>query len=155
MFDELTTEPENTPTPAKRQTGLTVICILTFIFSGLSLLSYLFYSLYYNFLPELIQSSPFTKYISGVEGMEAAIKTLTETNIWFFILNTLLYSASLTGAIMMFKLKKIGFHFYTVAQILLLIIPMIYMAGYKTDIASTMISGMFIFLYYTNLRFMK
>jgi hypothetical protein len=155
MIDNLPNEQEPTPTPVKRPPGLTFICILTFVFSGLSFISSLFYSVYYNFLPGFIKSSPFSKTISGIEGMTEAIKTLTEANIWFFIFNTLLYGISLAGGILMFRLRRVGFHLYTVSQILLLITPLVYLAGYKTDIASTAITAIFIFLYYTNLRIMK
>jgi hypothetical protein len=87
--------------------------------------------------------------------MTEAIKIMTSASIWFFILNTIFYGVSLGGAILMFSLRKVGFHFYTVAQILLLITPMIYMADYKTNFAYTVITAIFIFLYYTNLRLMK
>lgn len=155
MSDTLSNELPPAPTPFKRPSGLTFICILTFIFSGLSFISSLFYCVYYNYLPDLINNSPFTKSIQGIQGMSEALKTLTSASIWFFILNTILYGISLGGAILMFRLKKIGFHFYTVAQILLLIIPLIYLAGYKTDIANTFITGIFILIYATNLRIMK
>ena len=155
MSDYLPDDLTPAPQPIKRPTGLTVICILTFIFSGLSLISSLFYSVYYHYLPGLINNSPFTKSIEGIEGMADALKVLTQANIWFFIFNTILYAVSLGGAIMMFRLKKVGFHFYTVAQILLLITPLIYLTGYKTDIANTFISGIFILIYATNLRIMK
>ncbi len=72
MSDNLPNELTPAPTPFKRPSGLTFICILTFIFSGLSFISSLFYSIYYNFLPGLINSSPFTKSIQGIEGMPEA-----------------------------------------------------------------------------------
>jgi hypothetical protein len=155
MSDNLENEQPLLPTPAKRPSGLTVICILTFVFSGLMFVSSLFYSVYYYYIPGFIENSPFSKAFSGIEGMTEAIKILTQANIWYFIFTTLLYGVGLAGAILMFRLRKIGFHFYTVAQILLLITPMIYLAGYKTDFASTVITAIFIFLYYTNLRIMK
>jgi len=155
MSDNLPNELNPAPTPFKRPSGLTFICILTFIFSGLSFITYLFFSLNYHYLPELISSSPYTKLFQGTEGMAEALKTLTQADIWFFILNTIFYGISLGGAIMMFRLKKTGFHFYTVAQIFLLITPLYYLAGYKTDIANTFITGIFILIYATNLRIMK
>ena len=155
MSDYFPNEEEPRPTPVKRTPGLTFICILTFVFSGLMFVSSLFYSFYYYYIPGFIENSPFSKAFSGIEGMTEAIKIMTSASIWYFILNTILYGVSLTGAILMFSLRKVGFHFYTVAQILLLITPMIYLAGYKTDFASTVITAIFIFLYYTNLRLMK
>ena len=155
MFDNLPTEQESTPAPVKRPPSLTLICILTFIFSGLLFISWLFCSVYYYYLPDLITSSLFKSATAGIEGMAESMKTLTETNIWYFIFNTILFGMSLAGAILMFRLKKNGFHLYTVAQILLLILPFIYLAGYKTDFASTAITASFIFLYFTYLRIMK
>ena len=155
MSDYFPNEEEPRPTPVKRSPGLTFICILTFVFSGLMFVSFLFNSIYYYYIPGIIANSPFSKTFSGNEGMTEAIKIMTSASIWFFILNTIFYGVSLGGAILMFSLRKVGFHFYTVAQILLLITPMIYMADYKTNFAYTVITAIFIFLYYTNLRLMK
>jgi hypothetical protein len=155
MSDYSPNEEEPGSTPAKRTSGLTYICILTFVFSGLMFVSFLFNSIYYYYLQGFIDNSPVLKAFSGFEGVTEEIKIMTSASIWFFILNTIFYGVSLIGAILMFQLRKVGFHFYTVAQILLLITPMIYLAGYKTDFASTVITAIFIFLYYTNLRIMK
>ncbi|MDP4291221.1 MAG: hypothetical protein Q8908_09080 [Bacteroidota bacterium] len=155
MFDNMPNGQTPDPSPVKRTATLTVVCILTFIFSGLSFISSLFYALYYNYLPQLIKSSPFTSAISGIEGMSDALKVMTQASIWFFIFNTLLYAMSLTGAILMFRLRKIGFHFYTMAQILLLILPLIYLQGYRTDFSNTAITAIFIFIYASNLRIMR
>jgi len=115
----------------------------------------LFWSVYYYYIPGFIENSPFSKGFSSTEGMTDFIKILTQSSIWYFIFNTILCGVSLVGAYLMFRLRKIGFHFYTVAHIFLLITPMIYLAGYKADFASTVITAIFIFLYYTNLRIMK
>ena len=155
MSDYFPNEQDPKTTPLKRTPSLTFICILTFVFSGLMFLSSLFYSVYYYYIPGVIKSPPFKQLISGVEGMDETIKILINSSIWFFIFSTILYGGGLVGAILMFRLKKVGFHFYTVAQILLLITPLIYQAGYKTDFAATVITAIFIFLYYTNLRIMK
>ena len=148
MIDELPNELEPVPSPVKRTNGLTVVCILTFIFSGLSSISFLFCSLYYSYLPEIIKKSPFSKDLPGLESLIAA-------NIWFYIFNTILYGISLAGAIVMFNMKKVGFHIYTVAQIILLIIPLIYLQGFKTDVTNIAITTIFILIYASNLRLMK
>lgn len=148
MNDDLSNEQEPASSPVIRPRGLTVICILTFIFSGLSCISFLFCSLYYDFLPELIKKSPFSKDVPGIEA-------LTNASIWFYILNSILFGISLTGAIIMYRLRKVGFHLYTVAQIMLLIIPMIYMQGFKTDFSNITITTVFILIYATHLRIMK
>ena len=155
MSDYFPNEQEPKPTPVKRTPSLTFICILTFVFSGLMFFSSLICSLYYYYIPGLLENSQYTKALSGFEGWTETVKLMTQTNIWFFIFNTILYGVGLVGAYLMYRLLKIGFHFYTVAQILLLIIPMIYLTGFKTDFATTIITAIFIFLYYTNLKLMK
>lgn len=148
MFDELPEEKDSAPTTVKRPGGLTVICILTFIFSVLSTISFLFCSLYYTYLPELIKNSPYSKDIPGIDA-------LTHASIWFYILNAILFGVSLAGAILMYRLRKVGFHLYTVAQILLLILPLYYMPGFKSDFSNITITTVFILIYATNLRIMK
>lgn len=148
MIDDLPNEQDQAPSPVKRSGGLTVICILTFIFSGLSSISFLFCSLYYANLPELIKNSPFSKDVPGIDA-------LTHAGIWFYILNSILYGISLAGAIVMFRLRKVGFHLYTVSQILLLILPMVYMPGFKSDFSNITLTTVFILIYASNLRIMK
>ena len=148
MIDELPDELDPAPSPVKRPGGLTVICIFTFIFSGLSSISFLFCSLYYTYLPELIKNSPFSKDVPGIDA-------LTHASIWFYILNAILYGISLSGAIVMFRLRKVGFHLYTVSQILLLIIPLVYMPGFKSDFSNITITTVFILIYASHLRIMK
>ena len=155
MSDYFPSEHEPKPILVKRTPSLTFLCILTFVFSGLMFLSSLICSLYYYYIPGLLENSQYTKAFSSIEGWTDTIKLMTQTNIWYFIFNTILYGVGLFGAILMFRLHKIGFHFYTVAQILLLIIPMIYLEGVKTNFATTVITAIFIFLYYTNLKLMK
>lgn len=148
MLDQFPVEEDPKPTPVVRPKGLLFICILTFIFSGLSLISFFFCSVFYSYLPEIIKNSPFTKDIPGVEG-------LAEASIWFYILSTLLYGVSLAGAILMLLLKKVGFHFYAVSQLLLLIIPMIFMQGYKSDFSGFALTAIFILLYASYMRMIK
>ena len=162
MNDDLSNEQEPLSTAVVRPLGLTVICILTFIFSGLSCVSYLFYTLNYNYLSEynnqyleLIKNSPYLKTLLDIEVLTKTLDLLSETSVWFYILTTLLYTASLVGAIVMFKLRKVGFHLYTVAQILLLIIPLIYITGFKTDFSNVAITIVFILIYAKHLRIMK
>ena len=155
MSDNLENEQPLLPTPVKRPSGLTFICILTFVFSGLMFISSSFDSIYYNYLPEFIKSSSVSTLISGIEGLAETMKAMMEVNIWYYIFNAILFGISLAGAFLMFRLKKVGFHLYTVSQILLLIVPLIYLPGFKTDIANTVITAIFIFLYYTNLRIMN
>jgi hypothetical protein len=148
MLDQLPNEEDPKPMPVIRPKGLLFICILTFIFSGLSFFSFFFCSLFYSHLPEIIKASPFTKEVPGIEG-------LADASIWFYILNTLFYGVSLAGAILMLLIRKVGFHLYAVSQLLLLIIPMIFIQGYKGDFSGFALTGIFILIYYSYMRQIK
>ena len=148
MFDQLPNEEDPKEMPVTRPNGLLFICILTFIFSGLMFISCTFCSAFYSYIPGIIKTSPFTKDLPGIDGFIAA-------SIWFYILSALFYGASLAGAILMLLLKKVGFHFYAVSQLLLLIIPMIFIEGYKGDFSGFALTGIFILIYASYMRIMK
>ena len=130
----------------KRPELLSVICILTFIGSGLAAFSNLIISLNYDSLIEIVQSEELT--FPGVD-------LILSLKVEFFVICFIFYSVSLFGAIQMWKLKKIGFHIYTVAQIVLLIIPSIYSPSLEFPFLGLLITVLFIVLYAKNLKYMS
>ena len=74
------------------------------------------------------------------------------------VVSLVLSVISLLGAILMFQLRRIGFYFYTAAQILaLFVLP--YFAGFSMYVLivmffSGLISLLFIILYAVNLKYM-
>jgi hypothetical protein len=127
----------------ERPVLITVLLILTFIGSGMSAVSFLFVSLSYDEVMRIIEDvySDFP----GVELLLSAKKS-------YFTIGFFLYSISLMGAILMWKLKKAGFHFYTAAQIFLIILPLVTIPGYRFSLFPVMVTGAFILAYSTNLR---
>ncbi len=129
----------------KRPELLTVICILTFIGSGLAAFSNLIISLNYDSLIEIVQNEELTLPV---------VDFFLMLKVEFFIISFIFYSASLFGSIQMWKLKKIGFHIYTVAQIVLLIIPSIFFPSLEFPFLGLLITVLFIVLYAKNLKYM-
>jgi FtsH-binding integral membrane protein len=72
----------------------------------------------------------------------------------YLVIVLVLALASLYGAIMMWKLKKMGFYLYSGANVIALFIPMI-MASGKFPIFGLIITALFIFLYGLNLKHLK
>lgn len=126
---------------------LTILCILSFIGSGMGAVSNLFYAVNYSTVQDM-KDHPL---IVDFPGMDI-IMSLPEN---YFVLSFILYSVSLFGAILMWRLKKIGFHFYTMAQIFLLFLPTLYPQFPDFPILSLIITILFIVLYASNLRYMK
>ncbi len=129
----------------KRPELLTLLCILTFIYSGLQMLSNLFMLLNKNFIVDNIDESNFK-----VEDFQPILDMPPQ----FFLLNTILFTIVLSGAILMWNLKKIGFHLYSLSQIALLFVISIFNPFNSTPFAEILMTAMFILLYYRHLKFM-
>ena len=124
-------EEKDVQTTNQRPTFLTVLCILTFIATGLGLL----FGIIGLVAAGAIES--FAKYLPvGVDG-----------GLFKAIITLVLVAASLYGAIQMWKLKKLGFYIYAAANVILLIMSF--------GIFSLIITAAFIVMYYLNLKVME
>jgi len=132
---------------------LTVLCILTFIGSGLSSFANLLLFFLFDPIKEVLESDQFSQ-MMGTTELET-FKMMMNIPSVFFLFQGILYFISLLGAMMMWKLNKTGFHFYAVSQILLLIIFEFYVSGAPFPVIPLLITIIFILLYYRNLQFMK
>lgn len=141
---------------------LKFLCILTFLGSGVQAFIYSIFGLFYNFLKsvsyEKLQKSDselFRDMNIDPEVAMAYTQQLFTTGRQFMLLNALTFTCSFYGAILMWKLRKAGFHLYTIAQIIALILPLIYIHGFRTPFGSILITVVFIFAYSSFLKHMK
>lgn len=133
----------------KRPAFLTVLCILTFIGAGFSILSELFVL----FLP--------SSFMEGMQGQFADMlgEGKAEEMVASFALQKtlapyelLLSILSLAGAILMFRTKRMGFYLYTLAQVVLVVLPGL--MGVSV-VGTAFWAILFIVLYAVNLKSMK
>lgn len=156
----------------QRPAFLMVLCILTFVSCGWSVLSNLF-SLFtvsimnsaynieqYSSMMGTMEDQGVSSFLSGflsssIELLQVTVKYAKEIAIMQLVLSVI----SLVGAIMMFHLKRPGFYLYAAAQIImLLVIP--YLAGFTISVVtalffSTFFTVLFIVLYAVNLKYMN
>jgi hypothetical protein len=137
--------PESKP---QRPTLLTVLCILTFIGSGMNLFSSLVIAGFYDIFVEIAQEFAEKFKLPGID-------MLLEAKPLFFLVSGIFYAGALVGAVLMMRLKKAGFHVYTIFQILLIIAPMYFMHQSSPGFPEMLFSGLFIILYSMNLKFMS
>ena len=137
--------PETKP---QRPTLLTVLCILTFIGSGMNLFSSLVIAGFYDVFVEVAQTFAEKFKLPGID-------LLLEARPLFFLVSGICYAGSLVGAVFMMRLKKAGFHIYAIFQILLIIAPMYFMHLSSPGLPELFFSGLFILLYSMNLKFMS
>lgn len=153
--------------PKQRPGLLTALCILTFIGSGFGVLNNIFgmiMSPVKNFLgPEFFENilnNVHDEYArqfveQAIEMGQKAIENIFEISL----LNCLLYAASITGASLMFQLKKNGFYIYSAAQVLLLFVAPAFI-GFNLFVNIGILFGsvftiLFIALYAINLKKMN
>ncbi len=130
---------------------LTILCILTFIGSGISILVNGFLFLIYDQIRDVFEQQD--SYL--LFGSEIDLSFLANISSWFFLWMGLAQLISFSGALQMFQLKKRGFHLYAIAQITLLIIPKLFIPSLPFPFLEMMISAVFILLYYKNRQFMS
>lgn len=137
-----------TATP-KRPTFLTVLCILTFISAGTGMISSLLTPPFSDVLVEMVRIYP---------GLDESIKAdaikIYQAGWNYHLTTFILSSCSLIGGIMMWNLKKNGFHFYALSNLGLLFIPML-LLEMPTSWGSILLTSGFIGMYAVHLKEMK
>lgn len=163
-FEEKTTQ---------RPTLLIVLCILTFVGSGWSILSGLFslftaglmdsggvYMNQYSSMVGEMENQGMSSFLTGF--MESSMDVLQVKALHakeIASLQLVLGLISLIGAILMFQLRRVGFFLYAAAQVVeLFILP--YFAGFALVVLagmffSSIFTILFIVLYALNLKYMN
>lgn len=151
---------------------LIVLCVLTFIGSGWGVMSNLFSMLMagamspdiqfdqYTEMAGQLENQGFSSFLSGfinssVEYLMAESVHAREITLVSFVLEFI----SLTGAILMFQLRRLGFYLYAAAQVLLLFVAPYFVGFQLVSLIVLFFSGilslLFIVLYGLNLKYMK
>lgn len=137
--------------PKKRPQILGVICILTFIWSGYGILYNLMYAIFYNTFKEIFTTMEFP---APYKELKPALLQVLSAGRWFFVAGFLLSFFSIFGAVKMWNLQKKGFHLYTISQILLLMLPLIFIKTGGLQSVDFLITAMFVAMYATHLKIM-
>lgn len=133
-------------TEAKRSDVLTILCILSYVGSGLAAFSNLVLLITFDELGPVLDEMDFG--FEGVEQIMAGGKS-------FFLSGFILYVVSLAGISAMWRLRRIGFHLYAAAQLFILLLPVVSIDGFPFSIPGMLLTGAFILGYFTQLKFMK
>ncbi len=127
----------------KRTTLLTVLAVLSFIGGGMSIFSNAFLYFYNDEVKQLVESGA----LQSFSDMNLNLDLLLSISKDFFLLQALTNILSVFGVYLMWNLNKAGFHFYTIAQIILLIIPKLYLPGLPFPWFELSLSLLFVYLY--------
>ncbi len=142
-------ENENTAEQVKRPKFLSVLCILTFIFTGLGSLSCIITPLTSEMVKEFMINAPNYDEVQMADSLK-----VIEAGWGYYMLTLALTIGSMVGAILMWKLKKNGFHFYAFSNLAILFVPTLVL-GIAISWVSIILSIAFIGMYAIHLKFMQ
>lgn len=141
------TEQSSTP---QRPVFLTVLCILSFIASGLAILGYIT-AIGLAGLATAVSS----KAASTAAQYGGTYSAPSTAIIWaYIIVGSIATVVGLIGVIKMWKLKKAGFMLYVAATVIALIMSIVY-TGVSANLIGIVISAAFIVMYGLNLKSMS
>ena len=139
---------ENSPVEGeeKRPAGLTALCILTFIGSGIIALAYFFSFALYDMMPGQMLMLAETVGDPLAEVYENAANVFAAIPRTSFLLIMIPYLLSITGAGIMLNMRKLGFHLYVVGQVLVVGLPVLLLKS-NFSIGGLFLALLFVALY--------
>jgi hypothetical protein len=121
---------------------LSALCILTFIGSSIGFLGYFVAALFFEKTSELI-----IKYSSW--------HSVDAISPIFFTVLMAMFALSLVGAIRIWKFHRDGIILYIISQLIILLLPVIWIDGQILSATNTIITVVFIIGYGLNWKFLK
>jgi len=147
-------EQETINENAVRPEGLTVLCVLSYIGSGLSLFSNFLIFIIYSSFVEFFSEADLSEFSSSFDS-DMLLTFIESSGRMYFLISAGLYLLSLSGVYLMWHLRKNGIHFYAIAQIALLLLPLIFISSNLSILPGLILTGAFILMYSRYLKLMK
>lgn len=123
--------------------SLHILLVLSFINTGFYLLGELLSGLCLPWMQEYYASNPSML----PEEYSQLVQRSLQIPQWYYLLSALLDAASVVGLVLMWRLRKNGFHCYTLAKLLLMILPLLFLDRSYIGIGNIML-GVLVIAYY-------
>ena len=127
---------------------LHILLVLSMIWAGLSCFSYIMMGImmptlqsYYSAHPDVLPEEFYTM-----------MEQMFEIPQTYYVVCGLLFALELIGAVLMWNLRRSGFHCYALARLLLLLLPLLFIGRGAVALGNVMFAILFIFVYYLLLR---
>ena len=125
-----------------------IVLVLSIIGSGMSLLSYLLMGCLMPVMKSMFQTGA----MLYPDEATVMLEQIFETPRSYYLSCALLYAMSLGGVLLMWKYRKSGFHLYTLAQLLVLLVTILFLGRERLMLGDVMLTLLFIIYYYLSLR---
>ena len=148
--------------PIKRPVGMTILLVLSLVNACLQIFSNLGMYITTPIMSQMMANgeleeamAPFLSFMK-MDGDELKafweiLETRLTINHVYYLFTALFFVGSLIGVIKMFKLKRAGFHLYSISQMLILIVAVIYIyskQGSDGFFNEFLMTALFILLYH-------
>ena len=132
----------------KYKTLFHVLLVITMVWCGISVLSYLMMAAMMPTMQEVYSQSQ----ASLPEEWAVAMQRVFDVPRGYYAGAGLLYLLELLGAIMMWRLRWSGFHCYTLARLLILALPVLFIGRSYLGIGDIMMALLWVAMYYMLMR---
>ena len=129
---------------------LHIALVLSMIGTGLSAFSYLITGLTLSYLKEVYGSGSFpipSELAVAFEQMLGAPRA-------YYLWSALLYATAFAGTILMWNLKKSGFHLYTLSKLLGYVVTLLFLGKGFVNLGDLMLTLLFVVFYFVTLKSM-
>lgn len=140
-------EYQENESPMLRPVGLTILCVLTFINSGITFLGDMMVYAMYNKLPAIMDQASSMVSGSMAEAYAKAADMYTMVPRYSYLVLACTALLSVTGAGVMMKMRRTGFHLYAASQLVILLMPAIMSKSMHLDFMNVCVTLIFIAMY--------
>lgn len=114
----------------KRPVGMTILLVLSLLNAIYQIVSSLFIFILMPAMKQMVETNQIEDLLESYMPMldSSMVETVTENlsvqlsvSPYYYLLLAVLYAGSLAGVLRMFRLERIGFHIYSISQMLILI----------------------------------
>ncbi len=130
------------------KTTLHIFLVITMVWAGLSAFAYLTTALMLPTMQTLYGQNP----TMLPEEFSVMMQRMFEVPRGFYAASGVLFILELVGAVSMWRLHWTGFHCYTLARLLLLLLPALFLGRAFVGVGDIMMAVLFIAIYYMLLR---
>lgn len=125
-----------------------ILLVITFFWAGMSALSYLSMALMLPNMKLLLAENPNLL----PEQFSILMERMLDTPRGFYLGSAALYVLEVLGAALMWRLRWPGFHCYTLARLLLLLLPALFLGRGFVGLGDVMMALLFVAVYYFMMR---
>lgn len=132
----------------KQTTGLRILLVMSIIYGGIMALSCFMIAALLPTLDSLYQSMQDqipSEFFSAWKRVAAIPQP-------FFAAMGLLSVLSVVGCVLMWNLRRSGFHCYAIANLLMIVVPLLFLGKAYLGLGDIMFTALFLLIYYLNLK---